>query len=67
MGVKKINYHKSTRFAKTGFREALCPMCNEWVYVISYEDDTRWRYGKHKCEGSYELVPNSSAVGLNRN
>jgi hypothetical protein len=71
MGVKKINYHKPTRFAANGFRQALCPLCQDWVYIISYEDDIRWRYGKHKsdlnnkntCECSYDLVP----VDLTRN
>ena len=65
MGVEKINYHKQTRFhPKTNFRQAICPVCQDWVYVMSYQDDTRWRYIKHKnesnqenCLGSYELVP----------
>jgi hypothetical protein len=65
MGVMKVNHHKRTRFnARNGFREAQCPACSGWVYVMSLGDDTRWRYGVHRltpgtgprCEGSGELL-----------
>jgi hypothetical protein len=70
VGVSKVNYHKPTRFAANGFREALCPVCGRWAYVMSYQDDTRWRYMEHRvkvdggpaCEGSRELVA-ASIVG----
>lgn len=65
MGVKKENQHKATRFGTHGFREALCPACQRWTYVFSYQDDTRWRYGKHTvlptsmqvCDMTGELLP----------
>ena len=63
-GCSEDQLSKQTRFADNGFRQALCPCCGEWIYIISYENDTLWRYGRHKididkvnCDGSYELVP----------
>jgi hypothetical protein len=70
MGVEKVNHHKATRYhKKTGFREAFCPACGHWAYVMSYQDDTRWRYMEHRagfgdsprCEMSCELVPRRDA------
>ena len=62
--IRWADKHKNTRWGHTGYREALCPMCNSWVYTFSYEDDTRWRYSQHKkpgtgemCEMYRELVP----------
>lgn len=65
MGVEKANQHKRTRFHGNGFREGYCSACGQWVYVMSYQDDTRWRYMDHraapmasaKCENSKELLP----------
>lgn len=51
--------------AVNGFREEKCPVCGQWVYVVSLQDDTRWRYTRHEveaiqCEGSMELVSSVS-------
>lgn len=71
MGVEKANHHKGTRYHKrTGFREAKCPACGRWAYIMSLQDDTRWRYMEHqesdeqpsaRCCMSRELVPMQKA------
>jgi hypothetical protein len=42
----------TTRHNERRERLLLCPACGRWVHVLSFQDDTRWRYGTHLSEES---------------